>query len=214
MIVVVAWTVKDQRLIKRGRADLGEPNTYEEYDKPLAAVWCSGASTEDLERAQAKAETEGWTVFCYSDESSTGGVLQPAVTYRIGIGPYSVSLGDVNGDGNASDPLLMARRSVLLVSSYTWRPVSGPELTIKLVPVEGGGLYEVRLLGKTIGFVLQVLTTVRRGKRFIVVEPWHWRYPNSNKNHGSHLTSAKDACSGLLFALLSEGKLPKGSSHA
>lgn len=81
------------------------------------------------------------------------------------------------------------------MTTYTWRPVGLPERTVWLVPVHSwaGECFEVRALdGTVLGSVLRAAI-----RKF----GWHWRYPNSHENHGSHLRTREDACSGLLFAI-------------
>ena len=67
MIIVVAWTVTEQRVVDPHltRVDLGELHTFRDVQSPRACVWLLTGDESDRDRAQA---------FIDSDYPETGKV--------------------------------------------------------------------------------------------------------------------------------------------
>ena len=67
MIIVVAWSEEGREISKFGCAVIGEMHTFRTVRVPYACVWKNDGSAEDLEKAQAHAQKQGWTVYTFAD---------------------------------------------------------------------------------------------------------------------------------------------------
>ena len=65
LTIVLARVEQDHVVVKQGRIDLGERHTFASVDRPVAMVWLNAGDQMDVERAQAYASQNGYTVFTY-----------------------------------------------------------------------------------------------------------------------------------------------------
>ena len=68
MQIILARLDQTQEIAKHGRVDLGERHTFCTVNVPVAVVWVNKGSEADLQKAQAYAAREGYTVLCYDGE--------------------------------------------------------------------------------------------------------------------------------------------------
>lgn len=66
--VVLARVEQEQVIDTPGQPEIGLPHKFKEVDRPVALVWGRGNTPRNMEKAEARAEKDGYMVFVYPQE--------------------------------------------------------------------------------------------------------------------------------------------------
>jgi len=69
MQIIIAWVEEAQELVKAGRHDLGESHKFRTVLIPRSLMWLNNGKAEDIAKAARYAESEGYSVLLYTNES-------------------------------------------------------------------------------------------------------------------------------------------------